>query len=98
MPSPCFAVERVDARARRLENLGVARQRFGRGVAKVAEDREVDVRIDVAERLHLEVREEIARPVPTRSRIVGTITIVRADAGTRVEIEPRQPAAAESAR
>ena len=28
----------------------------------------------------------------TLSRIVGTITIVRADAGTRVELEARQPA------
>ena len=54
-------VERVDAGARRRENLGVARQRLGRGVPEVAQDREVDVRIEVAERLDLEVRDQIAR-------------------------------------
>ena len=42
----------------------------------------MDVRIEVAERLHLEVREQVARPRSTLSSIVGTITIVRADAGT----------------
>ncbi len=52
-------VERLDAGPRRVEDLGVARQRFGGGIAEIAEDREVDVRIDVAERLHLEVREKL---------------------------------------
>ena len=58
-PSPCLRVERLDARARRGQNLGVARQRLGRGVAKIAEHREMNVRVDVAERLDFEVREEI---------------------------------------
>ena len=33
-----------------------------RGVAEVGQQREVDVRIDVAERLHLEVREQFLDP------------------------------------
>ena len=54
-----LVVERLDAGARGLENLGVARQRLGRRIAKVAEHGEVNVRVDVAERLDLEVREKI---------------------------------------
>jgi hypothetical protein len=51
-------VERGNARLRRGQNGGVARQRLRGRVREVAEDGEVDVRVDVAERLHLEVREQ----------------------------------------
>ena len=60
------------------------------GVAEVAEDREMDVRIEVAERLHFEVRRTARATRSTLSRIVGTITIVRADVRDAIEIEPRQ--------
>ena len=59
---PC--VERGDAGARGLEDLRVVRQRLGRRVEKVAEDGEMDVRVDVAERLHFEVRDQVARRAP----------------------------------
>ena len=84
-------VERGDARAGRLENLRVVRQRFGRRVQEVAEDGEVNVRVDVAERLHFEVRDQITDALhaveerrhdhhrPGRRR-------------HRVELEPRKPA------
>ena len=42
----------------------------------------MDVRIEVAERLHFEVRDQSPRRVRTLSSSVGTITIVRAEAGT----------------
>jgi hypothetical protein len=51
-------VERGNARLRRRQNGGIARQRLRRGVREVAEDGEVDVRVDVAERLHLEMGEQ----------------------------------------
>ncbi len=58
-----LAVERFDAASRRLEDLGVAGQRLGGGVAKITEDGEVDIRIDVAERLNLEVREKVGHVI-----------------------------------
>ena len=85
-----LAVERLDAGARGLENRGVARQRLGRRVAKIAEDGEVDVRVDVAERLHLEMREELGD-------VFDAIENRRHDhhrARRRrhaLELEPRQP-------
>ena len=66
----------------------VARGRVG----EVAEDREVDVRVEVAEGQHLEVLEQLAAPRPRWSSSVGTTTMrprVLGDAGR--EVEARQP-------
>ena len=60
-------VERLDTDACRIQDLGVVRQRLGGRVAKVAQDREVDVRVDVAERLDFEMGDELVDPLP-RSR------------------------------
>ncbi len=90
-PVAVLAVERVDARPRRLEDLGVARQGFGGGVAEVAEHREVDVRIDVAERLHLEVCEKLLDLVHAIES--GRHNHHRARGRRhRFELEARQPA------
>ncbi len=62
-------VERLDACARRFENRVVFGQHLGRRVGKVAEHGKVNVRIDVAERLHLQVREELRHiPGPIQDR------------------------------
>ena len=51
-------VERLDARARAFENRRVS-GRVGRArVGEVAEDREMDARIEIAERQHLDVLEQ----------------------------------------
>ena len=50
-----LGVERFDAGARRGQDLGIVRHRLGRRVAHVAQQREVDVRVDVAEGLDFQV-------------------------------------------
>src|SRR5205814_10388398 len=58
---PIFAVLRVqfpDAIGGRLEDFRIARQRLGIGILEVTENGEMDVRVEVAERLHLNVRED----------------------------------------
>ena len=57
-----FRVERADGVGGGGKNLVVERQRFGLRVLEVAQDREVDVRIEVAERLHLDVRRRDPAP------------------------------------
>ena len=52
-------VQGVDARSRGGQDGGVVRPVLGDGVGEVAEEREVNARIEVAERLNLEVREQI---------------------------------------
>ena len=52
-------VQGVDARSRGGQNVGVVRPVLGEGVGEVAEQREVNARIEVAERLNLEVREQL---------------------------------------
>ncbi len=54
-------VEGVDREASSLDDGGVLRHRFAVRVAHVAEDGEVHMRIEVAERLHLEMRDEFMR-------------------------------------
>jgi hypothetical protein len=51
-------VERADALARRLEDRAVVRLRLFSGVPEVAQDGEMNVRVEIAERLDLEVREQ----------------------------------------
>ena len=90
-PIPVPGVERRDARAGRLENLRVVRLRFGRRVEKVAEDGEVNVTVDVADRLHFEMGDQIADAI-------HAVQEGRHDdhrPGRRrhgVEFEPRKPA------
>ena len=81
-PSPCLALS-ASMPARAAARISASsRQRLGRRRrAKSLRMREVDVRIEVAERLHFEVLEQLARRASTLSSIVGTITIVRAVAG-----------------
>ena len=57
-----FRVERADALARRLENGGILRLRLFGGVAEIAQDGEMNVRVQIAERLDLEMREQIVHP------------------------------------
>ena len=57
-----FRVERADALARRLQDRGVLRLRLFGGVAEVAQDGEMNVRVQIAERLDLEMREQIVHP------------------------------------
>ena len=90
-----LGVERLDAGARGRQDLGVARQRLGGRVAEVAQEGEMDVRIEVAERLHLEVRDQLLRTRSTLSRIVGTITIVPRRLGNRDRGRDAAGAAAE---
>src|SRR5439155_18780394 len=52
-------VELLDAGASLLEEAGVVRHLGSGGVLEVAEDGEVDVGVHVAERLHLEVLDEL---------------------------------------
>ncbi len=52
------AVERLDPGHRRGQDLVVSGNRERRRVLEVAEDREVDPGVEVAERLHLQVRQE----------------------------------------
>src|SRR4029077_14242419 len=54
-----FGVECRDPRTCCVKNLRVVRQRFGLRIGEVAEDGEVDVRVDVTERLDFEVRHQI---------------------------------------
>ena len=85
---PVRRVQSFDPRDRRGENPCVLGLRLHGRVAKVTQDREVDMRIEVAERLHFNVRDQYLERA-TLSSIVGTMTIVRSDAGaspaTRVE-------------
>ena len=83
-------VERLDAVARPPRISASSGSVSALGVGEVAEDREMDVRIEVAERQHFEVLDQVARALDAVS-IVGTITIVRADVGDATEVEPRQP-------
>ena len=74
------------------EDLGVVRHLLRGGVGEVGEEREVDHRIEVRERLHLEVLEEPARTAPTLGSSAGTITIVRPSSGhAALQVEARQP-------
>jgi hypothetical protein len=57
-----FRIERADALARRLENGGVLRLRLFGGVAEIAQDGEMNVRVQIAERLDLEMREQVVHP------------------------------------
>ena len=52
-------VQGVDARSRGGQNVGVVRPVLGEGVGEVAEQREVNAGIEVAERLDLQVREQL---------------------------------------
>ena len=61
-----------------------AASRVGR-VGEVAEDREVDARIEVAERQHLEVLEQRVHARRRSSAASGRSTIVRASSGTPSE-------------
>ena len=58
-------IERLDPRAGRGQDLGVARQGLGRGVPKVTQDRKMDVRIEVAECLNLDVRQQRTHTLDT---------------------------------
>src|SRR5262249_58403685 len=48
-------IECLDRMTRSVENCRVARLGFGRGIAKVAEDCKVDVRIEIADGLNFEM-------------------------------------------
>ena len=74
-------VEGRDAGARGVEDRLVLRHLARGGVREIAEDREVDARIEVAQRQHLEVLEQL-RARSTLVSSVGTTTIVRAPSGT----------------
>ena len=58
---PVFAIQRAHALHRRLDDRSVARQRLGRGVGEVAEQRKTDLRISIGEELRLEMIERVAR-------------------------------------
>ncbi len=62
------AVEIDDARPRGVENRRVARPFARVGVGEVAEDREVDPRIEVAQREHLDVLQQRRDPVDARQQ------------------------------
>jgi hypothetical protein len=82
-------VQRLDAAARRVEDLRIARQRFGGSVAQVGQQREVQIRIVIAERLDLEVFDQLAGPldaVQDRRHDDHRPGIVR----DGQEVEPRQ--------
>ena len=83
-------IQGLDAGACRGQNVGVTRERFRRRVAKIGQQREVDVRIDVAKRLDLEMRDQLARlrgAVEDR----GDDDHRAAIGGHAVEFEARQP-------
>ena len=90
-PFACLAFSAAMPARAASRIVGVVRQRLGRRVEEVAEDREVDVRVDVAERLHLQVRVQSSSTRSTLSSSVGTITIVRAVGRHGGQFEPRQP-------
>ena len=54
-----LAIELGDAGARGLQDVGILRLRLGGGIRKVAEQGEMNPRVDVAERLDLEVRDQL---------------------------------------
>ena len=84
-------VERFDPAPGGGQDLLVARQRLGGRVADVAEDREVDARVHVAEGLHLEVRDQLAgalHAVEDRRDDHHGAGVLRHGA----QLEPRQPA------
>ena len=58
------------------------------GVGEIAEDREMDVRVEVAQRQHLDVLQQ-RRHRAVLVSIVGTTTIVRASSGIRSEKSSR---------
>ena len=53
------SVQRLNALARRLHNRVIARPVLRIGIHEVAEHRKVDPWVDVSQRLHLQVREQL---------------------------------------
>ena len=70
-------------------NVGIVRPVLGQGVGEVDEEREVNARIEVAERLNLEVREHIVHRAHGAER-VGTITMRATSRHSAVELETRE--------
>src|SRR5262245_25802992 len=58
-----FGVERADTLGRRRQNVGVERQHLHIRVLEVAQDGEMKVWIEVAERRHLEMGHQLTRPL-----------------------------------
>ena len=58
VPGTESPIERLDAGTRRRQHRRVTRHVARRGVGEVAQDREVDVRIEIAERQHFEVLQQ----------------------------------------
>ena len=85
-------VERFDLRDRRLQDLRVAAPLRRLCVLEVAEDREADPRIEVSERLHLEVLDELVHARSAREQCRDHHHRLGLLGHARLEVEPRQPA------
>jgi hypothetical protein len=91
-PGRMTVVQLLDPRARRRENLGVARKRLGLGVAKVAEEGEVDVRVQISESLDLEVVDQTAYRLHAREKRRNDDDRPRALGHTARKVQPREAA------
>ena len=91
-------VQRLDARRRRGEDRVVGRHHGRRRVGEVAQDGEMDVRVAVAQREHLEVLDQLGDPAYAREqrRDHDHGAMLRRDAAH--EIDARQPARGPDAR
>ena len=91
-------VQLLDPAPRLLEQRGVVGHLRGGGVREVAQDREVDVGVDVAERLHLEVLDELAYPFAAREQRGHDDHRARALGHAPLQLEPGKTAGRDQGR
>ncbi len=89
-PARMLRVERLDPESRCLQNFGITRQCFCGSVWIITENGEVDMRIQVAERLHFHVRNQIVDPLDAVEHGGHDHHGARRRRHV-IEIEPRQP-------